>query len=99
MDNGHAQTPVTAIMHESKVTHQQPVRASTAMSRDELDHRLTFHPFVPAQRERAAEITTLAREYGRKLLELSPGGREQALAITALEESVMWATAAIARRE
>jgi hypothetical protein len=39
-----------------------------------------------------------AKEYADAIVELVPTSREQALALTKLEECVMWANAGIARR-
>jgi hypothetical protein len=39
----------------------------------------------------------MARKFASLIVERVPGGREQALALTKLEEVVMWANAGIAR--
>lgn len=63
----------------------------------ELNRRFTYHPPTP---ERAAQhelLRSQARAYAAQVLEHTPHGREQSLAITALEESLFWANAALAR--
>ena len=64
----------------------------------ELNNRFTYHAPKPGQ----PEIYTAIRDKAKELAELinanTPESRELALSITALEESVMWANAGIARR-
>lgn len=65
---------------------------------DQLAHRFAYHP--PADADTAELHATVRREAGdfaSLLNQLLPDGREKALAFTALEESMMWANAAIAR--
>jgi hypothetical protein len=65
----------------------------------ELNTRFTYHPPKGDQVERYQ----LIRDYGKRLAEIvdteCPDSREKSLAITKIEEAVMWANAAIARRE
>lgn len=69
------------------------------MTDDELLTRFTYHPPKGDQAERYG----LIRDHGRRLAELideeCPESREKSLALTKVEEAVMWANAAIARRE
>lgn len=65
----------------------------------ELDIRFTFHPVQPGQAERYEAIRAKAREFAALVVELTPESREQSLSITAIEEAVSCANAAIARRE
>ena len=64
----------------------------------ELETRFTYH----APKEGQPEIYTRLRDEAAKLAlliaELVPASREQSLALTKLEESVMWANAGVARR-
>jgi hypothetical protein len=63
----------------------------------DLTRRFSAHGVTHIEAERMLDI----REFARKLAEIinldSPDGREKSLAITALEEVVFWANAAIAR--
>jgi len=68
------------------------------MSEADIRHRFAYHP------PRDEAVKTL-HEYVRTLLgdaaqvidSIVPAGREKSLSITRLEESMMWANAAIAR--
>ena len=66
---------------------------------DELAVRFTYHAPHRDQQERYQEIRDFAARFADLIISLTPDSREQALAITNLEEAVMWANAAIARRE
>lgn len=59
----------------------------------------TYHAPKPGQGERYETIRMKAYNLAYDLLTLTPPSREQSLALTALEEVVMWANAAIARGE
>jgi hypothetical protein len=64
---------------------------------DDLENRFTYHPPKGDQPGRYLTI----REDGGRLAgvidSLCPDSREKSLALTKLEEAVMWANAAIAR--
>jgi len=66
---------------------------------DELMTRFTYHSFTGTQPARYVEIRSLAHGLATFMLEACPPSRELSLALTNLEEAVMWANAAIARRE
>jgi hypothetical protein len=66
---------------------------------DEISKRFTYHPPKGGQPEKYQDIRARARELAEKIVELVPDSREQSLAITKLEEVVMWANAGIARNE
>ncbi len=66
----------------------------------ELRKRFTHHP--PKDNKQVADyadIRASGKEFAEVIVALTPPSREQSLAITALEECVMWANAAIARNE
>lgn len=65
----------------------------------ELDCRFTYHPPAPYQLPKFEALREEARRFAGMIVAKTPDSREQALALTALEEAVMWANAAIARRE
>jgi len=69
------------------------------MDPGELDKRFTYHPPKGDQQERYIKLRSEMRRLATMIVQLTPESREQALALTKLEESVMWANAAIARRE
>ncbi len=64
-----------------------------------LDKDFTYHPPKPDQVPRYNEIRDFARTFAATLLEKCPPSRERSLALTHLEEAVMWANASIARNE
>ena len=66
---------------------------------DELTRRFTYHQPKGTQPHRYEHLRRCAREFAREILLATPESREQSLALTALEEAVMWANAGIARRE
>jgi hypothetical protein len=66
------------------------------LGRDELHRRLGYHPAteatIPHYEESRARVLELACHWDETL----PNGRELALALTALQEALMWANAAVA---
>lgn len=65
-----------------------------------LVHNLTNHP--PATEgvvKRFEEIREAAKLFGGKIIQLVPDNREKSLALTQLEQTVMWAIAGIARNQ
>lgn len=70
------------------------------MDINELTDRFTFHPATTAERREAHEdVRALCRDVALELNELVPDGREKSLAITHLEDVMMWANAGIARQK
>ena len=67
------------------------------MDKEDIDNRFTHHAPKPGQPEIYQDIRTLAKELALEIDEVVPEGREKSLAITKLEEVVMWANAGIAR--
>jgi hypothetical protein len=62
---------------------------------DRLDESLTNQPPTPEAIVDIERLREAAKAYGHLLIELAPNGRERALAITKLEESVMWGVKSI----
>lgn len=80
----------------------EEIRAEYVPSEDDvnkIDNIFTFHPVFGDQRERYEYLRHKAKELARSFLSLTPKSREQSLAITSLQEAVMWANAAIAINE
>lgn len=69
------------------------------MDDTELKRRFTYHPPRGDQKERYEEIRERAYALAYNLDKLCPDSREKSLAMTHLEEAVMWANASIARNE
>jgi hypothetical protein len=62
-----------------------------------IDNDFKFHPATPETGPRHARIRRLCHALAVELVQEVPEGREQSLALTALEETMMWANAGIAR--
>lgn len=69
------------------------------ITNDELENRFSYHKPFGDQPERYVKIRDTAKELAIVILDCTPESREQSLALTNLEECVMWANAGIARRE
>lgn len=69
------------------------------ISDEELRRRFTYHPPKGDQPQRYEEINEATLELAILIRDVTPPGREQALAITALEEARMRANQAIATGE
>lgn len=66
---------------------------------DQIENNFKYHAPTEGQPEKYERIRAEAKSLALSIAELAPGSRERALAITKLEEAVMWANAAIARNE
>jgi hypothetical protein len=67
---------------------------------EQLQHNLTNHPPVNDRVVRDLEFMRLkAFDFGEVILASCPPSRERSLAITNLEQTVMWAIASIARNQ
>jgi hypothetical protein len=69
------------------------------MESKDLLNRFTYHPPRPGQPERYNELRDQAHALAKLIDHFCPDSREKSLAVTKLEEVVMWANAAIARGE
>lgn len=68
------------------------------VDRAELHERIGYHRATIETAPLHAQVRTLIEDTSAALLELVPAGREQATALTKLQEAGMWANAGIARR-
>ena len=66
---------------------------------EQVVRSFTYHPPRPDQVPRYGYLRDAAMELACMIGTLTPESREQSLALTKLEEAVMWANAAIARNE
>lgn len=64
-----------------------------------IKNNFTYHPPKDDQTNRYEAIRNNAGELALLINEATPASREQSLSLTALEEAVFWANAAIARNE
>ncbi len=69
------------------------------MIKDQIENNLSHHAPKDDQANRYEQIRGKAKEFAFLIAELTPASREQSLAMTNLEQCVMWANAAIARNE
>lgn len=69
------------------------------MTKDEMERRFTYHRVDADQADAHATIRLMGRQLAETVDELCPEGREKALAVTNIEQAVMWANAAISRQE
>jgi len=63
----------------------------------DVDHIFKYHPPTGNQPQAYEQIRETAKVVAECILGLCPESRERSLALTKLEESVMWANASIAR--
>lgn len=66
---------------------------------EQIENNFKYHSPKEGQPEKYTKLREKAKELAYLISELCPNSRERALAITKLEESSMWANAAIAREE
>ena len=66
---------------------------------EELVCRFTYHPPKDTQVVRYNSLRLGAKNLAELIVAYTPESRERSLALTNLEQAVMWANAAIARRE
>lgn len=65
----------------------------------DLNKRFTYHPPKGDQAQRYEDIRRNAHSLAAFIDASCPDSREKSLALTKLEEAVMWANASIARNE
>lgn len=64
-----------------------------------IERDFKYHPPKNDQTERYTALRSSARVLAEQIAKYTPASREQSLALTNLEQAVMWANAAIARNE
>lgn len=69
------------------------------MQREDIDNRFTHHAPSRDDVDKMKYIRGTIKQLAHDLNALVPDSREKSLAITALEEAVMWANAGIARNK
>jgi hypothetical protein len=65
----------------------------------EIDNIFTYHKPVEGQPEKYVAIRFRAKQFAELIAKTCPPSRELSIAMTKIEESVMWANASIARNE
>lgn len=69
------------------------------MDSADLENRFTYHPPKDNQAARYEILRAAGRSLAEEINHSCPDSREKSLAITHLEDAIMWANAAIARNE
>lgn len=67
--------------------------------KDQIEKAFTYHPPKADQPERYIKIRDKAKELAFVIDECVPDSREKSVAMTNLEQVVMWANAGISRNE
>lgn len=65
----------------------------------QLDNNFRYHSPKAGQNERYESLRAKAKELAEQINEMCPDSREKSLAVTNLEQAIMWANASIARNE
>lgn len=63
----------------------------------DLDNIYTYHAPVPGQLERYVTLRENAKAMAQLIIDNCPETRERSIALTKMEEVIMWANASIAR--
>ncbi|NCC60983.1 MAG: hypothetical protein EOM12_08565 [Verrucomicrobiae bacterium] len=66
---------------------------------NQIENNFKYHSPKAGQPEKYTELRNKAKELAYLIDELCPASRERSLALTKIEESIMWANASIARNE
>lgn len=65
---------------------------------NDLNNRFTYHKPKEGQPEKYEKLRTAAKSLAWDICESCPDSRERSLALTNLEQAIMWANASIARK-
>lgn len=65
----------------------------------QIANNFTYHPPKDDQQIRYVMLRDAAKQLAEQIAQNTPPSREQALALTNLEQAIFWANAAIARNE
>lgn len=76
-----------------------PKYVPTDAQADQISRAFVYHPPHSDQQERYIALRGKGRSLAEILVENCPPSRELSLALTKLEEALMWANASIARNE
>ena len=81
------------------VSDEMTIYPFTDEDKTRLDNNFTYHSPKSDQPERYVLIRDEAKQIAGTLLRVCPRSRELSVALTHLEDMVMWANASIARNE
>lgn len=65
----------------------------------QIENNFTYHAPKEGQTERYQQLRDAGKVLALLINSMTPASREQSVALTKLEEAVMWANAGIARNE
>jgi hypothetical protein len=83
---------------EATPTTPTTTEQTMAPTHEELNNRFSYHSPKPGQPEIYTELRSTGKYLAEKMCRLCPDSRELSLALTNLEQAIMWANAAVARR-
>jgi hypothetical protein len=69
------------------------------MTDEQIDNTFNYHAPFGDQAERYQKLRLQARNFAYAIQEACPESREKSLAITSLQQTIMWANASIAINE
>ena len=69
------------------------------MTPEQIENNFSYHPPKGDQADRYEALRRQAKELALHIEDKCPDSREKSLALTNLEQAVMWANASIARNE
>ena len=69
------------------------------MTNEQIDNLFSYHKLLGTQVQRYEGLRYNAKEFARLIQEYCPESREKSLAITSLQQTIMWANASIAINE
>ena len=69
------------------------------MTEEQIDNIFTYHKPFGDQPERYQDLREAGKMFAKVLNNMCPESREKSLALTSLQQTVMWANAAIAINE
>lgn len=69
------------------------------MTQEQIDNIFTYHPPFGTQSQRYVTIRQIAKMFAENINALCPESREKSLALTSVQQAVMWSNSAIAVNE
>lgn len=85
--------------HKPNVLYVRQEQGDKMASNEDLENIYTYHAPKGDQQRRYETLRHTGKVLAKCILDLTPVSREQSLALTKLEEAIMWANASIARNE
>lgn len=77
---------------------EEEIKRIPQLNPEDLKNRFSFHPAIAEETKLAhSRIRSFCHHLAKEINDTVPDGREKALALTKLEEVMMWANAGIAR--